>query len=128
MGFCTQIGVFHRLSKLSSRDGMPGTFTEIRSAVVPKKFPTDFDNQFYNNFLYSFRLVRSWEYAGSSDGLALSRIFCVPCLNVLCDGSEFRMLELIKKILPKFREEFEIRDDLIFLKNESLEGSDNSEY
>ena len=126
-GFCTQIAVFHRLIPRPCRSGVPGSFTEIRSVTIPKNFPTSFEDRFFNSFLYSFNLVRSWENAEYSDGLPLSRIFCVPCLNVLCDGSAFRMQTLIKRVLPKFGLEFEIRGDLIFVDSESSEGSENND-
>jgi hypothetical protein len=111
-----------------SRNQPGGTFQNFLSIKIPENFPTNFDSRFFNDFLYSFNLVRNWEYLDHDEGISLKKIFRVPCLNMLCDGSEERLLKLITEILPLFNKGFKILDGLIFLDFDQVEDCAEEEF
>lgn len=114
-GFCTQIAVFTRIDKKTRPLLNFGEFSTQLNVKVDTNFNTDFESRFFNDFLYSFNLVRNWDGLERDEGISLGRIFKIPCINMLCDGSEHRFLKLFGKILERFGQGFRVCADLIFL-------------
>ena len=124
-GFCSQIGVFTRLSMKKQRKQSSGNFELIKRCMVPANYPKNFYEKFFNDFLYSLTVARNWIEADYTEGVPISKIFQVPSMHMLCDGSFFRFQKLIKEVLPKFSRDHHLIDNCIYTDyDESSENSD----
>lgn len=119
-GFCSQIAVFQRKTRKTTRKSPSGHFEIIRHSLVPSNFPVDFFYKFYNDLLYSINVARNWENLDYSDGILVSEVFKVPSINILCDGSMFRLTEMIGKIMDLHPDKFVLENNRIFIKYDEI--------
>ena len=127
-GFCSQIAVFDRVKrrKLKKKE-KKHEFEVLIQCEVPANFSTRFEYKFFNDFLYSMNVARNWLGLDYEDGVPIDDIFRVPAVNMLCDGSIFRLYELIHLVLPKYQLCFRVDGKEIFVVYENIDENENFE-